>query len=849
MNPTPLAPQRTAIWLLIAALQPLPALLALLNLPGSGTTARIILMMLPAGLSLVLLILAALSFTRPQFGGGLYRRATPILTRRPMVVGASALLLLGTTFSLSAPGITEVYTQAYAQRFAPLAALLASYSAQILLARHLLLHGWRGLLPKNRFSRLATLLFTGFIGIWGIMFRTRLGLTIEAIGWYELAAPLLETQVLLAGALAAVLLLLRMRLPRPKALDLWLSLAIWLAAFGVWAATPAPPSWFLAVPRPPNFEAYPNSDTLLYDTSGQTALIGYGLTFDGSPLARRPMHAAYIAALNALANLNPQTVALLQCALLSLFPVFIYHAVRPISNRTAAITAALLITLRETNAIAAADLITTSHAKLLMADLPTALGAALFAALGIRLVQRDDPPPLLPLLTGGALGAFVLIRLEIGGLMLPMLLAAAWTWRKTPRRLVQNSALLLVGLTLVLLPWMARNYALTKQIFLDVPASRAQLVAQRYAPPAEAALPQMQAGETQQEFTGRAVEQATEFATNNPQMVTHFIANHALNSAAQSVLLLPAAFRPIEAGIAYTGHKLPEQLWEECCTVRMYIRKLPFWHVWDGSLPPGSAWLIGINLLLLALGMAQADKAGASGWLLLGFWLVHIMVNAVFRNSGGRYILPVDWVSVAYFSIGLTRALAGILGVDSLGETARTRKPPLKSAWAARQPWGAALLGALILLGVGSIPPISEKLVAPRYDAAWVAAARAQVTLPALQGYTVWAGRALYPRFYRAGQGEPGSRKTNFTARAYDRTAFTLIGAVQRQVQLLSTVKPEQFPHGADVLVFGCEQLEGYANAAAVAIFNADGSLQTLLTRPQGFAPCPMEAVVPPVEE
>lgn len=849
MNAPHLALQRITFWLFLAALQPIPTIISLLNLPGGLTTSRIILMTLPAGASLLLLILAALSIVRPQIVGGLYRRAFPMVVARPTVIGASALVLLGTTFSLSAPGTSEVYTQAYAQRFAPFAALLAGWSAQILLIRHLLLHGWHGLIPQSRFSRLAALLFIALLGVWYVMAFTRLGLTIEAIGWYELAAPLLETQVLLAGALATVLLLLRTRLPRPKALDLWLSLAIWLTAFGVWAATPAPPSWFLAAPRPPNFEAYPNSDTLLYDTSGQTVLIGYGLTFEGTPLARRPMHAAYLAALNALANLNPQTVMLLQCALLALFPVCVYHAVRPISNRTAAFTAALLIILRETNAISAADIVTASHAKLLMADLPTALGAALFAALGIQLLQHTDPPPLLPLFTGGALGVFVLIRLEIGGLMLPMLLATAWTWRKAPHHLVQNGALLLGGLMLVLLPWVARNYALTGQIFLDAPASRAQLVAQRYAPTEQAAPPQMQAGETQQEFTERAVEQAAAFVAENPQVISYFIANHALNSAAQSVLLLPAAFRPIEAMIAYTGHKLPEQLWQECCTVRTYIRKLPFWHVWDGSLPPGSAWLIGINLLLLALGMAQADKAGASGWLLAGFWLAHITVNAVFRNSGGRYILPVDWVSVAYFSIGFTRALASIWGMETHWGNTRTHKPPSKSPWAARPLWGAALLGVLILLGVGSIPPISEKLVAPRYDAAWVAAARSQVTLPELEGYTVWAGRALYPRFYREGQGEPGSRKTNFTERAYDRTAFTLIGAVQRQVQLVSTAKPEFFPHGADVLVFGCEQPEGYANAAAVAIFDAEGNLQTLLTRPQGFAPCPMETIVPPVEE
>ena len=29
------------------------------------------------------------------------------------------------------------------------------------------------------------------------------------------------------------------------------------------------------------------------------------------------------------------------------------------------------------------------------------------------------------------------------------------------------------------------------------------------------------------------------------------------------------------------------------------------------------------------------------------------MINALVRNSGGRYILPIDWVGIFYYSIGL----------------------------------------------------------------------------------------------------------------------------------------------------------------------------------------------------
>jgi hypothetical protein len=82
-------------------------------------------------------------------------------------------------------------------------------------------------------------------------------------------------------------------------------------------------------------------------------------------------------------------------------------------------------------------------------------------------------------------------------------------------------------------------------------------------------------------------------------------------------------------------------------------------------------------------------------------------------------------------------------------------------------------------------------------------------------GAEVLNGRALWPRFYGANQGEPGGQWPAFNALPFARLGFVLVGPQGAQVVLPLSAAPFGFTNGADVTVFGCLQ-EDYFLAAAV---------------------------------
>jgi len=85
----------------------------------------------------------------------------------------------------------------------------------------------------------------------------------------------------------------------------------------------------------------------------------------------------------------------------------------------------------------------------------------------------------------------------------------------------------------------------------------------------------------------------------------------------------------------------------------------------------------------------------------------------------------------------------------------------------------------------------------------------------------VWVGRAMYPRFYKAAQGEPGGSWPSFNPQDFPRVGFYLVGSQDGGVILPVEVPPAYFPNARDVLVLGCHY-EDYLEAQVLIILDAD---------------------------
>jgi hypothetical protein len=248
---------------------------------------------------------------------------------------------------------------------------------------------------------------------------------------------------------------------------------------------------------------------------------------------------------------------------------------------------------------------------------------------------------------------------------------------------------------------------------------------------------------------------------------------------------------------------------------------------------------IAINLGLIAIGLGWIWRR--HGWLGLVPLGVHLLYNfstALARVSGWRLNLPVDWALILYYSAGL--AQLSLWAWQLISRKVPSVDPPKKPARpqnAKPENWQRL---AVALLCIGLLLPMTELAIPSRYDdlssadavQAWSAsplAAKSALDMDAFlaqPGAVALNGRALWPRYYAGGAGEPGGQWPAYNAQPVARLGFLLAGPLGTQVVLPLTFAPSAFPNASDVIVYGCEQ-QGYVRAIAV-LFDQDPQLDLL---------------------
>ena len=845
-----------------------------------------------------------------------------------------SLIFFGSVYFTSlTPEITEPFTQAYFIRLSPIITWTAALSLQTLIVLPLLHFEFnlKALEPQQRIILNISSTFSLLLFIWFLIAQTKIGITSSdaGAGWNALGTPLLEIQIFAAWVIAISYIGLallgekhrefidRFRYLRILRIDLVISIILWIAAVSIWNSIPLTPNWYAASPRLPNQAIYPNSDAYLYDTTGQTLLTGEGLKTGNAPFAIRPLYALFLAGLHTLGGPDYESITWMQVAILAMIPVILYWITRNIHNRISGLIAASLLIFREANAIILGSSITTSHSKLLMADLPTTLGVMLFVLIMIRWLQNPAQRLTLTLIAGGLTGAFMLIRPEFA-ILLPVLGLAAFfqlnivyprlslhqkasnsSYQRTNRQgrkiWVTGMLLIMIGLVFSLLPWIWRNYQITGTIFLDSPHYRSDLFAQRYQEytpndnsndrvnpevrstpdsqdndsldqiPGDAAIPSVtptsqiayQPNEDAEEFAGRMFQNALHYASNNLPTVIYFITNHFMNSQVQTVLYLPATIRLPDSLVEFLGHRDPTKFWEECCSAEGYIRRLPFWFKWDGHLPSQSTLLLVFNLFVISVGIVCSwNHVKFIALLPLSASIGYSFINALVRNSGGRYILPIDWISMLYFAIGLGQITIWIVTYFRGSQLPNRVMGPIKSPVIDSEVsiWNKTNLVVIVfILLIGCILPISEKIIPPRYSPELQAERQNQLAQNLdfsvddflNQGGSILQGRALYPRFHNADQGETGTRRTPFSPQPFSRFDLYLVGPYNGGVILPLESSPNYFPNGSDVLAIGCLG-EDYFDALVVVTYDPMGNLVQIFSRdpfPKNIS-CPMQLPV-----
>lgn len=648
-------------------------------------------------------------------------------------------------------------------------------------------------------------------GFWAIVLSTGLGIDpLRGRDWSRglPTVPLFEWHILLACffLIAAISIESNGRVSRYKRVDLLICALVWLGTVLIWNSQLVIPNASALKPHEPNFEIYPFLDAQTYDQNAQSALVGRG--FDGIP--QRPLYIAFLAISHLMAGQDYESVIRFQTLFLAFFPVFLYLVGAYYFNRSVGISIAILAILRDfTSNLVSPFTGNLSYSKVYLSEIPTAIFLILFLVLGLKWI-KEGFPSMASFIMGGVLGIAMLIRTQAAIAFPVIMIFALLAQPKKWVFIIKSSIVVCLGIMIAVSPWLWRNWRVTGQWIFDDPGSQLSNLALRYSrlngeEPDIMSLPD----ESLPAYNERLKEMASHAIRSNPINAFRGVASTFLNHAINNILVFPLRYELTNIG-------------------EYWLPANPFWETWSGTPTLLQALLLVFYTLLFGLGVAVAwHHNGWLGLLPLGLNLAYNLWTSLALLSGQRFMLTMDWSVYFYYMIGIWALYTGYVS---------TIKPGYGStiSWFHNKPFaiptdrknnhttvrGYLFAGALFLL-IGSLPPLVENAFPVKYPSHTNAEILSKLlTSPSLTGSAVDSaclqkledrnflsfiqGRALYPRYYMAGDGERFTDAIGYRVVDENRLVFEVVGQINGRVILPLLDYPYFFPHASDVtLVYG----------------------------------------------
>lgn len=703
---------------------------------------------------------------------------------------------------------------------------------------------WKRIAQEERTALFASLsVLALFLLFWLVVSVSRLGLTRDVF-WDRTGVPLLNLQVvaalavsLLAAGLGAVGAFRASKLRSRKWLDIVLFVVIWAVAAIAWNGTPQTHSHFAPGPYPPNYEYYPYSDAMNYDLDAQYPLIGIDAGSKGRVIDK-PLYSTFLVYLHAIAGQDITSVVSLQVVLLAVFPALLYLLGKSLHSRAVGLLAAVLAIFKEINAIRGSLIIwTVSTPKMLMSEFPTAVGLALLCLLVFLWLRDTRRKPVYAMAAGGVLGLMTMIR-NNPWFLLPVIILIAWfAYGRQWKRWMAASGLFFLVLLVAIAPWEWRNIRVRGSPFYFLITLEHTVWENRYLP----VLPTVLAPTSQPTSAGLPSEQATPGAplptpdtTNNPVAgggslsrygaVFFFVANNFSHNLIASVLTLPTSLLENDLDHVVNGQG-SASLWATG---------------WDGRLSLEATVMLLFELLLIALGVGYCwSRWKIAGLAPLLLSLAYILALGLARTSGGRYIVPVDWVTYFYFGLGLVQVCQWVASLLQPSGAGRQLNSVIQPAGEMGQPWQGRWWGGLAAMLVVFLVGLSLPLANTFFNNPFQVETKSGVlqilaedglldklgyatqdieSFSSNSGSFIAYGRAFFPRYLDYKTDAYAKEIYNDLPKTAPHLVFEMIvPTAWNTIDLPLEISPPYFPNAVDVIVLGCKTAH-YVDSLAVVL-------------------------------
>ncbi len=682
----------------------------------------------------------------------------------------------------------------------------------------------------NREATFAGVFLAGLILlVVGFIVCTGMGIGPGTQFWGKSGIPVLHWQIGAALAVMAAVTLLDGRVFSAKPAwikDLAVFALLWLTAFILWQSIPTPVSRFVTASYPPNYTAYPYSDAGDYALEAQAILAGNGFPYG---FLDKPLHLTFLAILSCLTGSDYARMMLAQVAVMAVIPGLIYLLVSKISNRPAGIAAGVVVLLMQANNLSIADRVQATNVKMAMSEPLTALLLILFCLSVVNWWKSPKKSWLHAAVSGALLGLTALVRLNTL-VILPFILAV-WLFAFNIRRRQTWLAALVFILFCVLgqVPWAVRNQVLEGNALDSYYSKVLGVVFKRRINPTIELIP-----------ATKTPAPGTEQPAVNP------LAEDEKTDSGSWLTLADAFTRTGMHNLVAVSLSLPASSYHQ--GLEETIRQ-PYWdQEWNGSFEPYGQIVLALSLMAVVLGFSISWKrSGVISLIPLLVLLTYVLSNTVSMVSGGRYIIPVDWVLPAYYAVGLAGLVTWLFRLQPGGETESIETSrDAKKLW-----WQLA-----VILVIASLPMAFSLLLPKQFKPADNSANLEQIrgiqadwpagysaddleSLAASPDGSLKTGWVMFPRWMKTGQGDTAGQGSAFSALPFDHLSFSMISD---DVYPFDAVLPvdqsiEPLPNASKVILAGCKT-EAYFDTAVMIVL--EPSPRVFIRKDPGSFTCPL---------